>query len=382
MLNEINQKYDIPALRVVLKEVRNSCQKCKNDSAVPQIPEMAELPFARLAAYERPFTYVGVDYFGPFKVKITRNCSAPRWGVLFTCLTTRAIHLEVAHSLNTSSCMMAFERFGDDCGFPKEVYSDNGSNFHGMDNELKEEFKKLNQDEIQTTYTTSEMKWSFNPPESPHMGGAWERLIRTVKSCFKKIVTTRKPTDETLPTLFSQIKNIVNSRPLTYISLESENDEALTPNHFLFGSANGHKPVVRTKPKDLSRDDWKNIQEQTNQFWKRFVLEYMPTLTKRTKWFKQSKPVKVGDVVVIIDERNPRNTWPKGVVEETFIGKGGKRRQAMVRAVLETKNGPVLKQYRRSVHKLAILDVKVPANEEVNQQPVQSINGGETVGQH
>lgn len=381
-LNEIKQKFDIPALRVVMKEVRNSCQVCKNESAVPQIPEMAELPSARLAAFERPFTYVGIDYFGPFKVKITRNCTAKRWGVLFTCLTTRAIHLEVAHSMTTNSCIICVEKFADRFGDPCEWYSDNGSNFHGLDNELSEEFQKLNLLEIQERFTNSEMKWSFNPPVSPHMGGAWERLIRTVKNCFKKMVTTRNPTDETLPALFCAVENIVNSRPLTYVSLESADDEALTPNHFLLGSSNGRKPICRTTPRDLNQNDWKNIQEQTNQFWKRFVLEYMPTLTKRTKWFKDSKPVKVGDVVLIIDEKNPRNTYPKGIVEQTFVGKGGKRRQAMVRAVLQTKNGPVHKQYRRSVHKLAVLDVNVPANEEVNQLPVESINKGETVGQH
>ncbi|XP_037040280.1 uncharacterized protein LOC119077203 [Bradysia coprophila] len=381
-INEIRQKYDIKALRVVMKEIRFSCQKCKNDSAVPMIPEMAELPFARLAAFERPFTYVGIDYFGPYSVKITRNISASRWGVIYSCLTARAIHLEVAHSLNTSSCIMAFERFCTDRGHPREVFSDNGLNFHGMENELKEEFKKLNQDEIQQMFTTSEMKWSFNPPESPHMGGAWERLIQTVKKSFKKIVTTRKPTDETLPTLFAQVENIVNSRPLTYIPLDSADDEALTPNHFLFGSSNGRKPIVRTSPKDLGKEDWKNIEEQTNQFWRRFVLEYMPTLTKRTKWYKNSKPIQVGDVVLIIDEKNPRNTWPKGIVERTIRGRGGKCRQAIVRAVLESKNGPVHREYRRSVHKLAVLDVKVPASEEVNRQPEESINGGEPVGQH
>lgn len=380
-INEIRQKYDIQALRVVMKGIRHACQKCKNDSAAPQIPEMAELPFARPSAYERPYTYVGVDYFGPFKVKITRNCAAKRWGVIYTCLTTRAIHLEVAHSLTTSSCIMAFERFCTDCGSPREVYSDNGLNFHGMETELKEEFKKLNQDEIQQMFTNSEMKWSFNPPLSPHMGGAWERLIRTVKSCFKKIVTTRNPTDETLPTLFAHVENIVNSRPLTYISLDDANDEALTPNHFLFGSSNGRKPILRSPRSSLGKEDWKNIQEQTNQFWKRFVLEYMPTLTKRTKWFNHTKPVKVGDVVLIIDEKNPRNTWPKGIVEHVIRGRGGKYRQAIVRAVLESKNDPVHREYRRSVHELAILDVKVPAIEEV-KRPDAPINEGETVGQH
>ncbi len=141
-INEIRQKYDIPALRVVMKEVRSSCQKCKNDSAVPQIPEMAELPLARVAAYARPFTYVGIDYFGPFKVKLTRSTTAKRWGVIYTCLTTRAIHLEVAHSLTTDSCIMAFDRFGTNCGYPRKVHSDNGSNFHGMEKRAERGIQK------------------------------------------------------------------------------------------------------------------------------------------------------------------------------------------------------------------------------------------------
>lgn len=90
-LNEIRQKFIIPAIRVVLKSVRNSCQSCKNSSTMPQIPEMAGLPLARLAAFNRPFTYTGVDYFGPFKVKVNRS-TVERYGVIFTCLTVRAVH--------------------------------------------------------------------------------------------------------------------------------------------------------------------------------------------------------------------------------------------------------------------------------------------------
>lgn len=141
-----------------MKEVRNSCQLCKNSSAA-RIPEMAKLPLPGLAAFERPYTYVGIDYFGPINVKITRNCSAFRWGVLFTCLTTRAIHLEVAHSLNTSSCIICVENFSNKCEEPREFYE-----FPW--NELKEEFRKLNQDEIQERFPTSKLKWSLNPPAS------------------------------------------------------------------------------------------------------------------------------------------------------------------------------------------------------------------------
>lgn len=143
---KFKKKYKIPSLRVLLGVIRNNCQKCKNTAAVPRIPEMAPLPKARLAVCTRPFTYVGFDYFGPIPVVFSRG-TVKRWGVLITCFTTRAVHLEVAHSLDTSSCINAINNFTCLRGQPREFYSDNGTNFHGADNvlrkDLEEEFAKL-----------------------------------------------------------------------------------------------------------------------------------------------------------------------------------------------------------------------------------------------
>lgn len=110
-LNELNQKYAITSLRRALKNViHNLCQRCKNDRANPKVPPMADLPPARVATFTRPFTYVGIDYFGPFVVKVNTT-KRKRWGVLITCLTTRAIHIEVAEAMTTSECILAIRRF-------------------------------------------------------------------------------------------------------------------------------------------------------------------------------------------------------------------------------------------------------------------------------
>lgn len=181
-LNEIRQTYIIPALRVVMKGVRNACQRCKNAKAKPVIPEMAVLPTARLAAFTRPFTFTGVDYFGPYYVRVNRS-TVPRYGAIFTCLTTRAIHLEVAEHLNTSSCINAVRRFFARKGEPREFFSDNGTNFHGSDNELKKEFEKLDRDAIEQEFTSINQKWTFNPPTASHMGGAWEPSRNVLSKC-------------------------------------------------------------------------------------------------------------------------------------------------------------------------------------------------------
>lgn len=201
-------------------------------------------------------------------------------------------------------------------GQPREFYSDNGTNFHGADNVLREEFKKLDKSRIQEEFTTSEYTWTFNPPAAPHMGGVWERMVRTVKNCLEQSMTSRYPTDEVLKNLFAEAANIVNSRP--YVSLESRDDEVLTPNHFLIGSSSGRKPVGEFTNSDLLKNNWRATQAMADKFWNAFVLEYIPTIMKRTKWHKKVNPVKVNDVVLIVDEKFKRNTWPKGLIVETY----------------------------------------------------------------
>ncbi|XP_075167602.1 uncharacterized protein LOC142239717 [Haematobia irritans] len=128
VINNIKSKYHIPHLRALYKSVRNSCQICKNASVLPITPQMSTLPPSKLASFKRPFTYVGIDYFGPLYVTVGRR-REKRWGVLFTCLTVRALNLEIAHSLDNSSCIMCIRNFMARRGTPKQIYTDNGTNF-------------------------------------------------------------------------------------------------------------------------------------------------------------------------------------------------------------------------------------------------------------
>lgn len=184
------------------------------------------------------------------------------------------------------------------------------------------------------------------------MGGTWERLISSVKKVLNQIMpTTRFPTDEQFQGALIEAENIVNSRPLTFVPLANKDAEALTPNHFLLGSSNGTKPPGRYSEADLiSRSTWRKSQYLANEFWKRWVMEYLPTITRRTKWFKNIKNIAVGDVVVIADENLPRNTWPKGIVLSVTLGKDNIVRRAKVKTQFGVLERPVVK--------LAVLDVK------------------------
>ena len=199
---------------------------------------MSSLPSARLAFRLRPFTHCGLDYFGPMIVKIGRR-REKRWGALFTYMTTRAIHFELSHSLSTDSAIMAFRRFTSRRGTPATIYSDNGTNFKGMQTKLNQVLKELDREKIENYAVKNNITWKFNPPTASHMVGAWERLTRSVKTALSVVFKENVPKEEVLLTFLCEIEHAVYSHPLTHISVDPRDQEALTPNNFLLGSSSG-----------------------------------------------------------------------------------------------------------------------------------------------
>ncbi|XP_062705334.1 uncharacterized protein LOC134287482 [Aedes albopictus] len=349
IVNEMRQKFEIPKLRSLIAKVSRGCMECRIRSAVPRSPPMAPLPEARVTPFVRPFTFVGIDYFGPVLVRVGRN-NCKRWIALFTCLTIRAVHLEVVHNLTTESCVMAIRRFVSRRGSPAEIYSDNGTNFHGADNQLKREIEERNH-HMATVFTNSKTRWMFNPPGAPHMGGVWERMVRSVKVAVGTILETqRRPDDEVLETVIIETEAMINCRPLTYIPLESAEQEALTPNHFLLGSSSGVKqlPVESVNFRSTLRSGWKLAQLLADGIWRRWLKEYLPVISRRSKWFDEVRDLKVGDLVLVVDE-TIRSQWLRGKVERVVCGRDGRVRQAWVQTVKGV--------FRRPVVKLALLDV-------------------------
>ena len=238
VINEIRQKYWIVGVRNSLRSLISRCVICKILRAKPQNPKMANLPTARLGYKLNPFAHCGLDYFGPMLVKIGRR-REKRWGVLFTCMSTRAIHIELASSLSTDSAIMALQRFIARRGVPLCMYSGNATNFKGASKELVNGVRSLDNKKLENFLTNRKIAWKFNPPSAPHMGGCWERQIRTVKIVLMTILKEQAPKEEVLLTTLTEIEHSVNSRPLTHVSVDPRDQEAITPNHFLIGSSSG-----------------------------------------------------------------------------------------------------------------------------------------------
>ncbi|XP_060649602.1 uncharacterized protein LOC132786893 [Drosophila nasuta] len=350
VVNELRQKFLIFGLRALVREVSQTCPACRMRRARPRPPEMGSLPRERLAHHMAPFTYTGVDYFGPIDIVVGRR-HEKRWGVLFTCLTIRAVHLDIATSLSTDSFLCILKAFIARRGCPRRMMSDNGTNFRGASRVLKDEVERISTRDVETKYP--EMEFMFIPPGSPHMGGAWERLVRSTKSILTEILPPGGLREEVLRAALADVEGILNSRPLTYVPLESADSEALTPNHFLLGHSSG----IRERDSEIQNGNklakgFRISSQLADQFWKRWIREYLPTLTRRTKWFQPPPDsIAVNDIVVIADENGKRNSWPKGVVVDVHRSRDGQVRSAVVRTPEGIMTRPAVK--------LAKLDLKI-----------------------
>jgi len=346
---EARLTYWIPRGRAVARSIVSRCVLCRRMKVNPTPPLMAPLPACRLTSSTPPFTKVGVDYFGPVEVIIFRR-HVKRWVSLFTCLTTRAVHLEVAFSLDTDSFISALTRFESSRGVPSVYYSDNGTNFTGAQRELKECLDRLDQEKITTELARREVDWQFNPPAAPHFGGSWERLVQSAKRALQYILHLRPLTDEILSTAIKQAESLINSRPLTYVTVNPADPLPLTPNHLLLGRANPNIPPDVIGEQELnSKKRWRVAQAIATHFWRRWMREYLPGQTERKRWQQPQRNLKEGDIVLLIDPNNPRGTWPLGRVEQIVTGADGIVRSAYVKTRIRPGRPETQILYRPSV---------------------------------
>lgn len=343
VLAKLRSKYWIPGASSAIRRLLSKCQVCRRTHGAVGQQQMANLPRDRVLPDEPPFTNTGVDYFGPFEVKRGRT-SVKRYGVIFTCLAVRAIHLEVASSLDTDSFISALRRFIARRGQVKLLRSDNGTNFVGAEREIKRAIQEWNTSQIENALHQRGIQWLFNPPTGSHHGGVWERMIRSVRKILNATLRQQKLDEEGLHTLLCEAEAIINSRPITKASSDPDDLEALTPNHLLLLKTQPSLPPGLFDSRDLySRRRWKQVQYMADIFWKRWIREYLPQLQERHKWFRPSRNFAVGDNVLVVDDSAPHNSWVMGKVIQTVPDKSGLVRQVHIKTKTNTLDRPITK---------------------------------------
>jgi hypothetical protein len=331
VLSLVRERYWIISGRLVVRRVLTKCVVCKRWNGQPTNQLMGDLPKGRVDVSNPPFTNVGVDFFGPFMVKRGRSLQK-RYGCLFTCMTVRAVHLEVSFTLDTDSFIHCLHRFMSRRGCPKRIFCDNGTNFVGAEGQLKDLLGRLDQGRIQAVLVPKGIEWNFIPPRASHMGGVWERLVKSVKRVLNPMLSEQTLEDEGLATLMCVVESILNSRPLTRVSEDPNDLEALTPNHLLLpGTYSYTYPDREFRPEDeYVRRRWRQIQYHADVFWRRWLREYLPLLQSRSKWQVKQRDLQVNDLVLLVEE-SPRSQWPLAKVLETFPGDDGRVRKVKIR---------------------------------------------------
>ena len=311
---------------------------------------MTPLPEVRLGTSLRCFAHCGVDIAGPFVIKLTRKVTAKRYLCLFTCASTRTVHLqlEVASSLDTASFLNAFSRMVARRGKPEVMISANGTNFTSADRELRNLVLTLDQTRIKEQVAHNVIQWRFNPPGGWHHGGVFEAVIMSAKKALRAILGESKTTDEELPTVVVEIEGILNSRPLTYCSSDPSDEQVLTPKHSFYGQMGGQlAPRVIDHLAFNPRNRWQFTQDLISDCWRGLMKEYLSTLNTRNKWVEEKRNIAQGDVALMVDPGNPPAHWPLGRIQEVFPGPDGEVRVVRVR--------PGGKDYVRQITKLCPL---------------------------
>ena len=362
-LAEFQQRFWAPGPRKLARRLVSKCPGCWVRTKEPVHPIMAPLPAARLAYGKPPFAGTGIDFFGPMQVTVRRS-TAKRWGCLFTCLSTRAIHIKIAHSLDVNSFINAMRRFIARRGRPKIIYSDNGTNLTAGERELRASLETWEKNDITREATKLRIDWRFSPPAGPHFGGVWERPIQSAKRALYAVLKGRITTDETLSTLMAEVEAFLNARPLTHISVDPTDPEPITPNHFLLGRAAPHiPPDIFTVGETASRKDWRAAQQLAEEVWRRWLREYVPRLITREKWTQEAKPLREDNIALIVDGNAPRGQWTMCRVIKPIPGKDRVVRQADVKIA----SGKILRQ---PVVKLVVLETSRNDKEETTHSGV------------
>ncbi|XP_031337212.1 uncharacterized protein LOC116166396 [Photinus pyralis] len=332
LMSQLRQRYWILGGRRTIKSAISRCVVCRRQNAKPFVVRTPPLPVDRVRD-ANAFEVTGVDLAGPLYLKTGEKV----WVCLFTCAVYRAVHLEICTALSVVSFMQALRRFIARRGRPKTIYSDNGTNFVGTENA----FSRVNFEEIAESSGIERIQWRFNPPTAAWWGGFWERLVGVLKQLLRKVLGRSSLDYESLMTVMCDCEAVINSRPLI-CSDDAKDLVPLTPMMFL-------RDQVESGVSDCDEVDQKTLsrkvvyrQKLVADLRRRFRNEYLGQLKL---WFKGrcNRQVRVGDIVLVGNDKDKRVNWPLGRVVTLLPGKDGNKR--LVRVI--TERGQLLRPVQR-----------------------------------
>ncbi|XP_065076066.1 uncharacterized protein LOC135699704 [Ochlerotatus camptorhynchus] len=290
MISCVRERFWPLSVRNLARKVMHECVKCFRVKPRVHDQLMGDLPLERVSPAPA-FQRVGIDYCGPFELQPVTRKSAPVkcYLCLFVCLVCKAVHIEVVMDLTTEAFLAALRSFVARRGRPELILCDNVSNFVGAQRELRELHGMFRQQQFQEKVSMEaaqdSIEFKFIPARSPNFGGLWEAAVKSLKGHMRRVIGNRMLKYDELHTVVTQIETCLNSRPLTPLSNDSSDLEALTPGHFLIQRplTAAPEPSLHDLPENrLNR--WQRVQNYSQLIWKRWSTDYLSTLQSRNKW--------------------------------------------------------------------------------------------------
>jgi len=343
-----------------LRKVISDCVTCRKLRGSPSQQMMAPLPPCRLESVS-PFYNTGIDTFGPYELSNRRCTRQSRgtvkiWGLIFTCMASRAIHVEPLHGLDVSSLANALRRFVAIRGDCNCFYCDRGTNFVGFS---KQGEQLVSLKELHSSLDFTGVQWHFNPPHASHFGGAWERKIGALKKVFDGSMSQLKGRTlniDEFTTLLLEAMSIVNSTPMWEVSSDPKDPLPVSPAMLLTLKGQPDKSVPQTfTDRDVlayGAKRWRRVQFIADSFWQKWRTFYLSELRERRKWNRVHRNLQSGDVVLLASKGEKRNTWPIAVVVGTKTSSDGLVRSVTV-AVVQSDSSR--RTYERPISEIVLL---------------------------
>lgn len=370
-LARFRMAYWTPQGAKVAKAVTTACQKCKLIKPKLATQLMGNIPPDRLTQ-DNPFKHTMLDLFGPFEVRgdVQKRTTMKVYGVIFTDLGSKAVHIEPSYGYDTSSFMQALQRFASIRGWPSTIYSDPGSQLTHTNKELRRMWIEVDRETLIKTSTDKGLKWVFGPADSPWHQGSIEALVKSAKTCFKVSMHTQRLSASEFHTVCYQAANTLNERPIGYLPSDDSEINILTPNCLLLGRATAAPSLldVGTTPKEMSpKTRFSLVNMISNRFWEKWRELVAPTLVRWSKWTTRQRNFKVGDIVLVADPNALRSQYFIAQVTEVSPDRRGVVRKVYLRYKNHKVGGQAVRYksspdviVTRSVQRLALL---VPVEE-------------------
>ncbi|XP_054706953.1 uncharacterized protein LOC129216761 [Uloborus diversus] len=332
LVSILREKYWILRSRRTVRSVVSKCVICQRFKSKHATSVFAPLPENRVRM-SAVFETTGVHMAGPL---LLRNRDKV-WIAIFTCAVYRAVHFELVSDISTQSFLLALRRFIARRGRVTTIYSDNGKNFVGLNNELQ----NIDWSVIISHSDLKKISWHFNPPTAAWWGGWWERVVRMLKELLRRNVGKACLQYDELHTVVCECEALLNSRPLTYLSEDPSDLVAITPSLFL-------QDQTEFCVEDLEQNDLRNLRKRARHLHAvkqklkiRFQKEYLSILRQTSKGVQT--PLAVGDIVLISLDNKKRVDWPLAKIIEIYKGRDGVSRVARLR----TQSGELIRPFQR-----------------------------------